>query len=116
MYINSQNTLAKRLQHRLALFEQGGDFVGFEPEQNALQNPHQTPNRHRTHKNTEQNGPDGIEPPASDLLFNLIEGDSDDHHANLLVLRVVDGRKNAQRFGERAPVNRYVLFAFQRGR
>lgn len=60
VYINSQNTLAKRLQHRLALFEQGGDFVGFEPEQNALQNPHQTPNRHRTHKNTEQNGPDGV--------------------------------------------------------
>ncbi len=49
-------------------------------------------------------------PSAGDLLFNFFEGYADHHHADLLLLRVIDGRKNAQRFSERAPVDGDILY------
>jgi hypothetical protein len=72
-YVDGNHSFTQGLQHRLTLLKQRGDFVRFKTKQDAFQDADQTPDRHRTHQDTEQDGPDGVLPPAGDLLFNFIE-------------------------------------------
>ena len=107
--INGNNPLFERLQHGLALFKQGGDFIRFQTKKNTLEHPDQRPDAKRADHGAKEHGEQQSPAAVAYLFIHFTERDTDGDHADLLVSGIKYRCKDAQRLGEDAVVDRDIL-------
>ena len=103
------------MQHGLALFKQGGDFIRFQTKRIRLSTRTSAPDAKRADHGAKEHGEQQSPAAVAYLFIHFTERDTDGDHADLLVSGIKYRCKNAQRLGEDAVVDRDILPAMQGG-